>query len=98
MNHTEDVFICLILNIYDEMIPFRQMTDILFARRVLIRLINVIYLKSIAIAKLVNLNFQTLEVVGRVANYSYLLDLRPNIYKFCCLNSQFIPDNSNLIS
>ena len=93
------------------MIPFRQMTDILFTTMVLIRLINVIYLKSKvdlklislgdthpAIAKLVILNFQTLEVVGRVANYSYLLDLRPNIYKFCCLNSQFIPDNSNLIS
>ena len=41
-------------------------------------------------AKLVYLNFQPLEVVSRyrdpqpqvVENYSYLFNLRPNIYKF----------------
>ena len=55
MNHTEDVFICVILNIYDEMIPFRQMTDILFTTLVLIRLINVIYLKSKVDLKLISL-------------------------------------------
>ena len=51
------------------------------------------------------LNFQPLEVVDRgsetqpevVNNYPYLFDLRPNIYKTLCLNSNFIPNNSGLI-
>ena len=56
-------------------------------------------------AKLIYLNFQQLEVVSRyrdpqpqvVENDSYLFNLRPNIYKYWCLNSQFIPKNSDLI-
>ena len=30
-------------------------------------------------------------------NYSFLLNLGPNIRKSCWLNSDFIPNNSNLI-
>ena len=45
--------------------------------------------------------FQPLEVVSRyrdpqpqvVENYSYLLNLRPNIYKMWCLDSDFILNN-----
>ena len=56
-------------------------------------------------AKLIYLNFQPLEVVSRyrdprpqvVENYSYLLNLRTNIYKSLCLHSHFIPNNSGLI-
>ena len=39
---------------------------------------------------LFNLNFYPLQV-GE--NYSYLLHFRPNIYKFRCLNTNFIPNN-----
>ena len=56
-------------------------------------------------AEIIYLNFQPLEVVSRyrdsqpqaVENYSYLFDLRPNIHKFCCLNTNFIPNLSDLI-
>ena len=55
-------------------------------------------------AKLFYLNFQPLEVVSRyrdpqpqvVENHSYLFNFRPNIYKSWCLNSHFIPNNSDL--
>ena len=51
-------------------------------------------------AESIYLNFQPLEVASRcrdpqpqvVENYSYLFNLRPNICKFCCLNSHFIPN------
>ena len=57
-------------------------------------------------AKLIDLNFQPFEIVSRyrdpqpklVENYSYLFKLRPNIYKFVCLNNYSIPNNSGLIS
>ena len=50
------------------------------------------------------LNFQPLEVVSRyrdpqprvVENYSYVFNLRPNIYKSTYLNSHFISNNSDL--
>ena len=56
-------------------------------------------------AKLVYLNFHTLEVVSRyrdpqpqaAENYSYLFNLRSNIHKYWCLNSDLIPNNSDLI-
>ena len=56
-------------------------------------------------AKLNYLNFQTLEVVSRyrdpqlqvVENYSYLFNLRRNIYKSWYINSHFIPNISGLI-
>ena len=32
-----------------------------------------------------------------VENYSYLFNLRPNIYKYCWLNNHLIPNNSDLI-
>ena len=51
-------------------------------------------------AKLIYLNFQPLEVVSRYCdpqlqvgeNYSYLFNLRPNIFKSWCLNPNFIPN------
>ena len=50
-------------------------------------------------AELSNLNFHPLEVASRYRdpqlqvgeNYSYLFNLRPNIYKSCCLNTHFVP-------
>ena len=56
-------------------------------------------------AKVIYLGFQPLEVVSRnhdsqskvVENYSYLFNLRPNIYKSWCLNTHFIPNTSDLI-
>ena len=56
-------------------------------------------------AKLIHLNLQPPEVVSRyrdpqpqvVENYSYLFNLRPNIYKCWCLNTNFIPNNSDII-
>ena len=56
-------------------------------------------------AKLIYFNFQPLEVVSRyrdpqpqvLENYSYLFNLRPNVYRSWCLNSHFIPNNSDLI-
>ena len=55
-------------------------------------------------AKAIYLNFQPLEVVSRyrdpqpqvVKNYSYLFNLRPNIYKYWCLNIHFVPNTSDL--
>ena len=55
-------------------------------------------------AEIIYLNFQPLEVVSRyrdpqpqvVENYSYLLNLRANIYKSSCLHSHFISNNSGL--
>ena len=55
--------------------------------------------------KFIYFNFQPLEVVSRyrdlqpqvIENYSYLFNLKPNIYKSLCLNSHFIPNNSSLI-
>ena len=52
-------------------------------------------------AEVIYLNFQAIEVVSRcrdpqpqvLENYSYVFILRPNIYKFCCLNRHFIPNN-----
>ena len=52
-------------------------------------------------AKIINLNIQPLEVMSRyhdlqpkvVEKYSYLFNLRENIYTFC----HFIPNNSALI-
>ena len=49
--------------------------------------------------------FHLLKVVSRYREiqiqvskkYSYLFILRPNIYKFWCLNMQFIPNNSDFI-
>ena len=54
---------------------------------------------------LIHLNFQPLEVVSRyrdpqhqlVENYSYLFNLRPNVYKYCGVNGHYIPNNSGLI-
>ena len=56
-------------------------------------------------AEVIYLFFQPLEVVSRyrdpqpqvAENYSYLFDLNTNICKFCCLNSHFIPYNSDTI-
>ena len=50
------------------------------------------------------LNFQPLAAVSRyrdpqpqvVENYSFLLNFKPNIYKSCCLDSHFIPNNIGL--
>ena len=55
--------------------------------------------------RVIYLNLQQLEVVSRyrdpqphvVENYSYLFNLRSNIYKSLCLNSHFIPNNNRLI-
>ena len=55
--------------------------------------------------KLIYLNFQPLEVVSRyrdpqpqvIENYSYVFNLRLNIYKCWCLNSHFISNYSDLI-
>ena len=52
-----------------------------------------------------NLNFQPLEVVSRyrdpqlqvAENYADLLNLRPNICEYWCLNPHFIPNNYDLI-
>ena len=52
-------------------------------------------------AKLIHLNFQPFEVVSRyrdtqpqvVENYWYLFNLKPNIYKCWCLNTQYVPNN-----
>ena len=54
--------------------------------------------------KSTNLNFHPLEVVSRyhdqhlqvAENYSYLFHLRPNICKFSCPNTHFIPNNCGL--
>ena len=54
---------------------------------------------------LIYLNFQPIDVVSRyhdpqpqvVENYSYLCNLRPNMYRYCCLNSHFIPNNIGLL-
>ena len=32
-----------------------------------------------------------------VENYLYVFNLIPNIYKYRCLNAQFIPNNSGLV-
>ena len=56
-------------------------------------------------AKFIYSNFQLLEVVDRyrdsqlqvVDNCSYLLDLRPNIYKILYLISHFLSNNSGLL-
>ena len=53
-------------------------------------------------AKLIYIQFQPLEVVSRqglevAENYSYLLILAPNIYKFWCLNTHYFPNKSDLI-
>ena len=57
-------------------------------------------------AKLIDLNFQPLEVVSRYCDpqlqvgekYLYLFNLKTNICKSWCLNSNFISNNSDLIS
>ena len=57
-------------------------------------------------AELIYLNRQPLEVVSHyrdsqpqvVENYSYLFNLRPNILKSWCLNTHFVPNNSDLIA
>ena len=54
---------------------------------------------------LIYFNFQPLEVVSRyrdpqlqvVENCSYLFNLRPKIYKSSRLNSDFTPNNNDLI-
>ena len=56
-------------------------------------------------AKVIYLNFQPLEVVDRyrdpqpqvVENYPHLFNLRPNIYKYLCLDSHFVSNISDLI-
>ena len=56
-------------------------------------------------AKLIYLNFQRLEVAPCyrdpqpqvVESYSYLINLGPNIWKYWCINSNFIPNNSELV-
>ena len=58
-----------------------------------------IYLNSIY------LNVYPFEVVFRyqdkqlqvAENYTYLFNLRPNIYKYWCLNSHFISNNRDLV-
>ena len=57
-------------------------------------------------AKVNNLNFYPLEVVGRYRdpqlqvgeNYSYLLNVRLNIYKYGCLHTHLIPYKCDLKS
>ena len=54
-------------------------------------------------AKVIYLNFQLLEVVSRyrdpqlqvAENYSYLFNFITNICKSSCLDTHFIPNNSN---
>ena len=56
-------------------------------------------------AKLSYLNFHPLKVVSRYRepqlqvgeNYSYLFNLRSNICKYWCLDTDFISNNSDLI-
>ena len=56
-------------------------------------------------AKIIHLNFQPLEVVSRYRdpqiqvgeNYSYLFNLDTNIYKLCCSDTHFAPNNMNLV-
>ena len=56
-------------------------------------------------AKLIYLNFQSLEFVSRyrdpqpevIEKYSYLFNLGPNIYKSYILNIHCVPYNSDLI-
>ena len=56
-------------------------------------------------AKVIYLNFHPFEVVSRyrdpqpqvAENYSHLFNLRPNIYKSRCLDTHFIPNNSDLV-
>ena len=56
-------------------------------------------------AKVIYLNFQPLEIVDRgsetqaqvVENYSYLFNLSTNIYNSSCLDTHFIPNNSDLV-
>ena len=56
-------------------------------------------------AKLIYLNFQSLEVVSRYCdpqlqvaeNYWYLLNLSTNICKSWCLDTHFIPNNRILV-
>ena len=63
-----------------------------------------VYIKPL-LATLIYLFFHPLEVVSRyrdpqpqvVENYSYLFNLRPNIYKSYCLNSYFIHNICDLI-
>ena len=57
-------------------------------------------------AKVVYLNFYPLKVVSRyrdpqhqvAENYSYLLNLSTNTYKYWCLDAHFIPNNSDLVA
>ena len=39
----------------------------------------------------------TAKLGGMLENYSYLFNLRLNIYKMVCLYCQFIPDNSDQV-
>ena len=56
-------------------------------------------------AKVIYLNFQPLEAVSRyrdpqpqvVENYSYLFNLKPNIYKSWYLNSHLLPNSNDFI-
>ena len=56
-------------------------------------------------ARLIYLNFEPLEVVSRyrdpqppvVENYSYLFNLGTSILKSWCLDTHFIPNNSELV-
>ena len=60
---------------------------------------------TLALLNWINLNSHPLEVVSRYRdtqlqvgeNYSYLFNLRPNICESRCLNTHFIPNNSDLI-
>ena len=55
-------------------------------------------------AKLINLNFHSLEVVSRyrdpqlqaAENYSYMFNMIPNICKYWRLNTNYIPNNGDL--
>ena len=58
------------------------------------------YVINPLIAKLENLNFHPVAVESRNRNpqlqmgenYAYLFNLRPSICKFCCLNTELIPN------
>ena len=60
---------------------------------------------TVILYKLMYYNFQPFEIVfcyrdpqpQVVENYSYLFNLRPNIYKYWCWDSHIIPSNSDLI-
>ena len=55
-------------------------------------------------AKLMYSKFQSVEVASRyrdsqpqlVEKYSYLFNLEANIYKSLCLNTHFVPNNSDI--